>query len=229
MKLHNIMKLVNDTVKSSSEAFVAVLDEEGFPHVSQRSLIYPESSLSLYFSSDRNGNLHRRIASDGKTGLCFYHTRDNITLTGRTVEITDREEKKKHWLDWFINHYPGGPEGNGFVLFRFTTERLSLWVDGNLLHLDRKEIAAPLSYCGLYCSHCEFRESHGCSGCHTGKGRPFWGNCPVADCCRKKGLAHCGDCPVFPCETLRGFSCGEGEHCDTPRGSRLDVLRMWHG
>ncbi len=217
----------NEIISRSTEAFVGAMDEGGYPHVSQRSLIYPRTIAELFFSSDRGGKLHGRLERDPRSSLCFSHGESNITLIGRTVEVTDGEVKKAHWLDWFGEHFPGGPEGPEFTLFRFRTERISLWINRESLSLPLEEILTPRSGCGLLCSLCDFRKSQDCSGCLAGKGEPFWGQCPVAACSRKKGLTHCGECPSLPCPLLEEFSCGEGEHCDDPRGARIGILRMW--
>lgn len=54
------------------------------------------------------------------------------------------------------------------------------------------------SRCGLHCTGCTWKESHGCRGCIPTNGNPFHGECPVAVCCQKKGLVHCGQCPEIP-------------------------------
>ena len=85
------------------------------------------------------------------------------------------------------------------------------------------------SYCGLLCDTCPYIESHGCKGCLSLKGKQFWGDCSVALCCIEKGYKHCGECPEVPCAELTDFSCGDHEHCDNPRGSRISVCKAWAG
>ena len=83
------------------------------------------------------------------------------------------------------------------------------------------------SRCGLLCSACQFKATHGCKGCVETMGNPFYGSCPIAACCQDRGYAHCGNCPDMPCQALYDYSCGDGEHCDKPKGARLEVLRQW--
>ena len=83
------------------------------------------------------------------------------------------------------------------------------------------------SRCGLCCDTCSFKQSHNCEGCIALGGKPFWGECPVAQCCQDKGLVHCGQCGELPCDTLREFSCGDDEHCDKPPGKRIEQCRAW--
>ena len=62
------------------------------------------------------------------------------------------------------------------------------------------------SRCGLHCTGCEWKESHGCGGCIETMGHPFHGECPIAICCQDKGLMHCGECKIIPCTKLYAYS-----------------------
>lgn len=83
------------------------------------------------------------------------------------------------------------------------------------------------SRCGLHCTGCAWKESHGCGGCVETQGHPFHGECPVAGCCQNKGLAHCGECDILPCVKLYAYSYLDPEHGDKPQGARVAVCRKW--
>lgn len=121
----------------------------------------------------------------------------------------------------------GGPTDPVYFVVKFITKRVSFWIDSESIEFDISDISTPQSRCGLWCVGCTFRESHGCLGCMEMEGKPFWGECPVAVCCIDKGYLHCGQCPDMPCATLYEFSCGDGEHCDNPKGARLEILKYW--
>ena len=82
------------------------------------------------------------------------------------------------------------------------------------------------SRCGLHCTDCGYRVTHGCRGCVESEGQPFHGSCPIAACTHEKGLAHCGECVEMPCELLTQYSC-DAEHGDRPCGGRIDQCRAW--
>ncbi|MFI3327108.1 MAG: DUF3795 domain-containing protein [Clostridia bacterium] len=82
------------------------------------------------------------------------------------------------------------------------------------------------SRCGLQCTGCEWKESHGCGGCIETNGNPFHGECPVAKCCQSKKLMHCGQCENIPCELLKQYSC-DPEHGDIPEGIRIEQCKKW--
>lgn len=85
------------------------------------------------------------------------------------------------------------------------------------------------SRCGLHCTSCAWKESHGCGGCIETMGNPFHGECPIAICCQSKGLTHCGECDVIPCDKLYEYSYLDPEHGDKPQGLRVDACRRWAG
>ena len=84
------------------------------------------------------------------------------------------------------------------------------------------------SRCGLHCTGCEYKQAQGCGGCIETQGHPFYGACPVAQCCQDRGLSHCGQCPELPCQLLWDYSY-DPVHGDAPGGSRIVQCRSWRG
>jgi len=83
------------------------------------------------------------------------------------------------------------------------------------------------SCCGLHCTSCQWKESHGCGGCIETKGHPFHGECTIAICCQNKGFNHCGECDMIPCNKLYAYFYLDPEHGDKPQGARIQVCRSW--
>ena len=60
------------------------------------------------------------------------------------------------------------------------------------------------TYCGKSCEECTKKEQLNCSGCKTGPGRQFGGDCELAKCIRDKGHETCETCGFKGnCGTLR--------------------------
>ena len=83
------------------------------------------------------------------------------------------------------------------------------------------------SRCGLHCTGCEWKSSHGCGGCIETMVNPFHGECPIAQCCQGKCLTHCGECDIMPCDKLYAYSYLDPEHGDKPQGKRVETCRRW--
>lgn len=73
--------------------------------------------------------------------------------------------------------------------------------------MSEKSIANQVeSYCGLSCKECALREANGCQGCTASKGKPYYGECKLAQCAISKNRRFCGECGEFPCEMLKSYS-----------------------
>jgi len=225
----NIFEKANQIIRTCDTAYLGVIDENGCPNVSAVSPVKPENIFEIYCSTNIGSNKEKRLLKDNRASVCFCTGGNNITLVGEAEILTDQETKSRCWLDWFKEHYAGGETDPDYCIIKFTTKRVSLWVDNESAEFTMDELLSVQSYCGLLCDGCTYKESHGCIGCIALKGNPFWGECPVAKCCQDKGFVHCGECTDIPCEILKGFSCGEDEHSDKPPGARIAVCRAWAG
>ena len=223
----NIFEKANRIIQTCDAAYLGVIDEEGCPSVSTASPIKPESIFEAYFATGLDANKTKRLLRDKRASVCYRAEGNNITLVGEAEILTDQESKTRHWLDWFIHHFPLGETDPNYCIIRFVTKRVSLWVDNQSTEFAIDALLKVQSRCGLLCDGCGYRGSHGCAGCLALNGKPFWGECDVAMCCQGKGYAHCGECPEIPCEMLRGLSYGDDEHNDKPEGARIAVCRAW--
>ncbi len=224
---HNIIKKANDLVNAAEEGYVAMIGEDGYPNCATRSVRNADGIYSFYFTTDKGGNMANTIERNSKASVCFREGNNNVTLIGDFEIITDLKEKESVWVDWFINHYPGGPSGPTYFVVKFVTQKVSLWMEGEIAAFDIAQISKPQSRCGLLCEGCTFREPYNCGGCIETLGHPFHGECPIAICAQDRGYVHCGQCPDMPCEKLYEYSCGDDEYCDNPKGARLEMLRYW--
>ncbi|MCL2671677.1 MAG: pyridoxamine 5'-phosphate oxidase family protein [Clostridiales bacterium] len=223
----NLFERANQIIRGCDTAYFGVIDENGCPHVSTVSPIHAATILETYFSTNLDGNKARRLLQDKRTSICFRAGNDNITLVGEAEICTDQATKDKFWIDWFIHHFPLGDTDPNYCVIKFTTKRVSLWVDRQSAEFTIDQLLRVQSRCGLLCDFCTFKEPYNCGGCIETNGHPFHGECPVAGCCQERGHAHCGECADIPCEKLNEYSCGDSEHCDNPKGARIALCRAW--
>jgi hypothetical protein len=162
-----------------------------------------------------------------EASLCYCDGQNNVTLLGRVKIVTDPEEKKRLWKAWMADYFPGGSEDPNYVLLEFQSERVRLWIDQQSADCGIEVIMSPSSCCGLMCSTCSWKASHGCGGCIETQGHPFHGECALAKCVLSRGYLHCGQCEERPCELLKDYSCGDSEHCDRPKGARIAMVQYW--
>ena len=223
----NIFAKANQIIKNCDAAYLGVIDENGCPHVSTVSPINPEHIFEAHFSTDMSANKTNRLSKDKRASVCYRSGNNNITLIGEAEILTDQATKSRFWLDWFINHYPLGETDPAYCIIKFTTKRVSLWIDNEGAEFAIDELLTIQSRCGLLCNFCDFKEPYNCGGCIETNGHPFHGECPVAKCCQDKGHAHCGQCAEMPCAQLNAYSCEDKEHGDNPPGARIAMCRAW--
>lgn len=214
-------------IRESEEGYFSFINEKGYPETATRSNVQPEGFNALYFVTDKSGAMGCSLEKNKASSVCFRKEGDNVTLVGDTTIVSDKEKRNELWQDWFLRHFPEGLEDPEYTPVKFETKTVSLWVGGEQQRFTMEELMKVQSRCGLLCDFCSFVESHSCKGCVKTDGNPFYGKCAIAQCCQDKGLSHCGQCEEMPCQALKDYSCGEGEHCDNPKGSRLEILRMW--
>ena len=223
----DIFAKANQMIAKCGEAYLGVIDENGFPSVSTVSTIKPENIFEAYFATGLAANKTKRLLKDKRASVCYRAGSNNITLVGEAEICTDQPTKSRMWLDWFIDHFPLGETDPNYCVIKFTTLRASLWIDYESAEFTIEELMKVQSRCGLLCTWCTYKESHGCGGCVETKGHPFHGECPIAICCQDKGYSHCGECPDLPCDKLRAYSYDDQEHGDKVPGARLEVCKAW--
>ena len=124
-----IIAKANEILKKSANVNLAVIDENGYPVVMAMSLINPESISEIYLSTTLSSNKAKNLQKNNKASVCCSTPHDNITLVGEVEIFTDQETKTKCWQNWFIEVYPGGETDPDYCVIKFTTKRVSMFVD----------------------------------------------------------------------------------------------------
>lgn len=223
----NIFEKANIIANNAEDATIGVIDENGYPSVSTVSSIKTDGITKAFFATAMNANKTKRILNCDKVSVCFREDNDNVTLVGTAKILTGKETKNNLWQDWFINHFPEGPDDPGYCVIEFKAQRASLWINHQSAEFYMSDVMTIQSRCGLLCHFCDYKEPCNCGGCIETNGHPFHGECPVAVCCQNRGYIHCGECSDMPCEQLYAYSCLDKEHGDKPAGARLSVLKYW--
>ena len=123
-----ILEKASKIIAKCNNAAFGIIDDMGFPSVSVVSLCYPQDVLEVYFTTGLESNKVRRLRANNKASINCFTNADNITLVGVAEILTDQESKSKYWQNWFTEIY--GDETNPeYCVIKFTTHRVSLWVD----------------------------------------------------------------------------------------------------
>ena len=122
----------NTLIRTFENASFGVIDENGYPSVSPVSLHNPQSISELYLTTTMDSNKVKRLLKNSKASINCYNSTSNITLVGDAEIFADEETKGKYWPDWVAagtDVYPDGVSDPNYCFIRFTTKRISLWID----------------------------------------------------------------------------------------------------
>ena len=88
---------------------LASVNKEGYPRPVPMSKILTEGISTIWMSTGADSLKTIDFLSNPKAGLCFQDKGDSVALTGKVEVVTDEKMKQELWQDWFIEHFPGGP------------------------------------------------------------------------------------------------------------------------
>lgn len=125
-------------MKAAETAVIALIDENYFPRASTISCLKTGGIKHAWFATGLSTGKARCIRLNNKAGLCFCDGNNNVTLMGTVEILTEPEIKQEMWVDWFINHFPGGTTDPEYCILRFTAESAVFWIDSEYkeLHLN---------------------------------------------------------------------------------------------
>ncbi|KUO76924.1 MAG: hypothetical protein APF77_21815 [Clostridia bacterium BRH_c25] len=125
-------------MREAETAVIALIDEDGFPRASTISSLKTEGISHAWFATGLKSGKAQCIRLNNKAGLCYCDGSNNVTLMGTVEILTEPEIKKEMWVDWFINHFPGGAADPEYCILKFSTEKMVLWIDSGYEELSLK-------------------------------------------------------------------------------------------
>ena len=127
-------------MKAAKEATIATVDENGFPSASTISSIKTDGLKIVWFATGLKSGKVSRLSKNNKCSVCYCDGRNNVTLQGTVEILTDPDIKRQLWVDWFINHFPGGVEDATYCILKFVAKSVVLWVDSQTEELELSDI-----------------------------------------------------------------------------------------
>lgn len=131
-KIHMNNELVSKAeaiMRNASVATIAKIDDMGYPRASTISNIKTDGVKIAWFSTGLRSSKVKFFIRNSKASVCYREGGNNVTLIGDIEILTDPELKKQLWLDWFINHFPGGFTDPDYCILKFKTREAILWID----------------------------------------------------------------------------------------------------
>lgn len=88
----------------------------------------PEDDFSVWFGASRGSRKVREIQRDNRVTVAYAYADEGAyaTLLGEAVIETDLETRRLYWRDSFSAFWPDGPEGDDYVVIRFSASRIEV-------------------------------------------------------------------------------------------------------
>ena len=124
-----IRKKAIDIVSNSETTVLSSINEGGYPRAVTMSNIKTEGIETIWFATGKNSAKVKHYEKNNKAGVCYKDGGNGITLVGSVQIVDDMNIKKALWLDWFIDHFPGGMTDPNYCVLKFDTKQGVLWID----------------------------------------------------------------------------------------------------
>lgn len=138
-------KMKNEIInlrKNSKTAFVASVDENGYPTIKAMLVLENESIKTHYFSTNYSSKRVKQFMANPKAAvyLCNAKKYKGLMFQGTMEVLTDREHKEMLWRDGFEMYYPNGIDDEDYCVLRFTAEKGNYYTGLKNFDFDIEEV-----------------------------------------------------------------------------------------
>lgn len=130
---------MDDTIKSqihqlrqeAQVAYVASVNEEGFPQIKGMLVVEHDSIKTHYFSTNTSSRRVKQFLNNPKASVYYVDdTKDKYKgalFTGTMEVCTDHETKAMLWREGFELYYPKGIDDEDYCVYKFTAETVNYY------------------------------------------------------------------------------------------------------
>ncbi len=115
--------------ESSAVAYVASINEQGFPQIKAMLVLEHESSRTQLFSTTLSSKRAQQFLKNRKASVyyCDGPQFKGALFTGTMEVRTDRETKALLWREGFEVYYPKGVDDPDYCVLAFTAEMVNYY------------------------------------------------------------------------------------------------------
>lgn len=136
MQTMEIVQRAAQLLEHSREVTLASITEQGYPRICVLSRSRSEGIKRIWVATGLSSTKVQHFQQNPKASACCYRGGDSVTLVGQVSLVADPAVKAAIWIDWFIEHFPGGIDDPNYCVLEFeTTESATLWIDHEFVTL----------------------------------------------------------------------------------------------
>ena len=107
---------------------LVTIGPDGAPQARMMDPFPSEDDLTVWMATHRDTRKVAEMRADPRATLIYYD-RDNpgyVTLVGKVRIVDEIAEKRARWKAAWRDFYPGGPEGDSYLLLEFVPDRIEV-------------------------------------------------------------------------------------------------------
>lgn len=144
MEISMIKSGIRSLRENAQVAYIASVNEEGFPQIKGMLALEHESMTTHYFSTNTSSKRVAQFRKNPKASVYYVDdTKDKYKgalFTGTMEVCTDRETKAFLWRDGFEMYYPKGIDDEDYCVYKFTAETVNYYYGLNNVTLSVEEL-----------------------------------------------------------------------------------------
>ncbi len=124
----DLLRIAREMTIVARYCLLVTVDDTGGPQARVMDPFEPESDMTVWMATDPSTRKVKQIREDSRA-LLAYEDKDShgyVTMIGTAQVVDDLNQRKARWKPEWEAFYPGGPEGDHYVLIRFIPSRIEL-------------------------------------------------------------------------------------------------------
>lgn len=128
---NNIPAQIRNLRQEAQVAYVASVNEDGFPQIKGMLVLEHDSMKTHYFSTNTSSKRVKQFRNNPKASVYYVDDTKNLykgaLFTGTMEVCTDHETKAMLWREGFELYYPKGVDDEDYCVYKFTAETVNYY------------------------------------------------------------------------------------------------------
>ena len=135
--------------ETSEIAYVASVNENGFPQMKAMLVFERDSMATQYFSTNTSSRRVKQFRDNPKASVYYCDAANfkGALFTGTIEVCTDTETKKFLWREGFEMYYPEGVTDEDYCVFKFTAATVNYYHGEDNISFEIDELKQEESAC----------------------------------------------------------------------------------
>ncbi len=123
-----ILEAVRNTMEQAGLCFLITVNEKGEAGSRLMQPFPPEDDLTVWLGADAGSNKVKEIQRHQLVTLSYQEPRENayVSLMGQASIVREVSLRKKYWREEFRAYWPGGPDGQDYILIRVSPYKIEV-------------------------------------------------------------------------------------------------------